>query len=283
VAKETKSGGESLGTVERVITLLRIVAEATEDIPLKDVAEQADLALSTTHRLLNILAESGLVQRGKARATYSPGMEFLRLGSKVVARMDLNKVAAPFLSDLVAELDETCFLATYLPTHHKMMVNFVRHGSHPLRFEIPLHAEMTIAWGATGRAILAFLPDALIDEVIALEESSPVTGQDLPKPQIFKRQLAAIREAGVAISSSQKIEGATGIAVPVFHADGSVVASLCMTVPVTRTTEALTNKIARRLMEKGRELSMALGYTPAPSGKGQAPRGAGRRALAVAP
>src|SRR5207247_2865726 len=71
----------------------------------------------------------------------------------------------------------------------------------------PLHA------GATGRAILAFLPDGAREALLAepLERLTPETVVD---PVGLGILLAGVRGAGLAVSRSERREGAAAVAAP---------------------------------------------------------------------
>lgn len=94
--KERVSPGEGLGTVERVVEILRYFADRGEST-LKELAEAVSLAPSTCHRLLYILASNGMIERTAARRSYRIGREFFRLASLVRAKYDLRSIAEPFL------------------------------------------------------------------------------------------------------------------------------------------------------------------------------------------
>ena len=77
----------------------------------------------------------------------------------------------------------------------------------------PLHA------GATGRAILAFLPDRAREALLAepLERLTPETVVD---PVGLGILLAGVRGAGLAVSRSERREGAASVAAPIFDVHG---------------------------------------------------------------
>jgi IclR family acetate operon transcriptional repressor len=240
--------------------LLRILAECEGEATLKYIAEQVGLPPSTTHRLLNILARQGLVERGPSKSTYRAGLEYLRLGSLVKAKMELQNVAQAFLTQLVGELDESCFLSIYLPTQQKIMVTNVTHGSNPLRYDIPQYAPMSVAWGATGRAVLAFLPDEAIDQILSAQEPSPATNAPMPNPAEIKAELEDIRAQGFALTSGQKLTGAVGLAAPIFGSDGNVLGALCLTFPKGRHSDSHMDRFTQTLTERAGQLSAAMGY-----------------------
>lgn len=254
-----RTAATSSGTVARIALLLRVLAESQGDASLSDVSSRMRLPPSTTHRLLHLLMQEGFVERGQAPRTYRAGLEFLRVGGLVASRAELTAVAQTFMQAVVDACDETCLLSTYVPRTGSSMITRVVHGSHPLRYEAVLYQPGSLVWGATGRGILAFLPEAVRGEIIAAEGPSPADRRRVVKQALVERELARIREQGYAHTRGQKITGAVGMSAPVFNADG-VVAALCITVPEGRFQDSMEPRFARTLMQQAARFSAALGW-----------------------
>ena len=116
----------------------------------------------------------------------------------------------------------------------------------------PLHA------GASGRVILAFLPadsrEALLSE--PLERLSPRTVVD---PAGLREMLESVRVTGVAISRSERHEGAAAVAAPVFDAHG-VAGAMSVCGPEFRFDEASLDRYAPLLKTAALQLSRELGW-----------------------
>jgi DNA-binding IclR family transcriptional regulator len=249
----------SSGTVARVALLLRVLAEADGESSLSEVAQQMQLPPSTTHRLLHLLLDEGFVERGQSPRTYRAGLEFLRVGGLVSSRADLAALAHTFMQAVVEACDEACMLSVYVPRTRSAMITKVIYGSHPLRYEAVLYQPSSLAWGATGRGILAFLPEDVRQETIALEGPSPADPRKAVKPAQIERELAVVRRQHYALTRGQKIPGAVGLSSPVFQASG-VVAALCITVPETRFETRMETRLAQLLVEQAARFSAALGW-----------------------
>jgi DNA-binding IclR family transcriptional regulator len=147
----------------------------------------------------------------------------------------------------------------YLPAERKTMIAQTVASSHPLTYASEKFRAMAIAWGARSRAILAHLPEAEVRQIYQNADVSPATGRELPAFDEFMSVLADIRRKGYAYSVSQKLQGAVGIAAPLFGAQGSVFGSLNVTVPEFRWDEKRLPEITTVLIEQARRLSGALG------------------------
>jgi DNA-binding IclR family transcriptional regulator len=139
------------------------------------------------------------------------------------------------------------------------MIAKVIYGSHPLRYEAAMYQPTSLVWGATGRGILAFLPEEVIDTVLAKEDPSPASGRKMGKPSQIKSDLAQIRAQGYAHSRGQKVVGAEGFSAPVFDANG-VIGALCITLPQSRFKDSMQPRFARTLMDQAARFSNTLGH-----------------------
>jgi DNA-binding IclR family transcriptional regulator len=257
--RKVEPGGDTLGTVARAVALMRVLAEAETDESIKSLARKLGLPASTVHRLLHLLMDQGMAEQVD-RHSYRAGTEFYRLGALVVGKTRIAEMALPFMREVVKRCDEYCMLCLYLATERKVMIAETVSSSHPLRYVRDKFMPMPVAWGATGRSVLAFLAEPEIRAVHDLRDPSPATGKPLPRYKEFSRELEAIRRQGYAQTFGQKIPGAVGFGAPVFGSEGVVVASLCVTVPQIRYRADRVKEIAGVLIEQAQHLSRALGY-----------------------
>jgi DNA-binding IclR family transcriptional regulator len=251
---------ESLGTVARVVRLLQYLADVDDDVSIKEMSERLNLPPSTVHRLLNLLADDGIVEHSATRHLYRPGLELIRIASLLASKTRIADIALPFMRAVVAACDEVCMLVLYLPTARQVMIVNSVDSSNPLRYQVERYIPHTLLWGATGRSTLAFLPPDVIDDVIAEDCPSPATGRPLPPRETIVSELAEIRARGYALSQSEKIDGAVGLGAPIFNADGSVLGALCITIPAVRFKPAAEASLATMLLHHVGQLNTALGH-----------------------
>ena len=78
--------------IERIFTLLEILAMREEAVSLKEISEKSGLHPSTAHRILNDLATGRFVDR-PAAGNYRLGMRLLELGNLVKGRLNVRDAA----------------------------------------------------------------------------------------------------------------------------------------------------------------------------------------------
>lgn len=249
---------EGLGTVARVIEILRYFADRGES-SLKELSEGVSLAPSTCHRLLDILASEGMIERIASRRTYRIGREFFRLAALVRVKSDIRSIAAPFLRAAVDACNETCVLNLYDPVERKMFYAEKVDSSRLLRYQLPMNTPVSVLWGASGKSILAWLDKSVVEKIYEDEGAAPASGETLPSRKALYAELENIRERGYVVSYGQKIQGAVGFGAAVFGADGDVIGSLCVTAPSSEITKRDETKIGKLVQRQAEELSTTLG------------------------
>jgi DNA-binding IclR family transcriptional regulator len=185
-----------IGTVARVSELIRYLAEQDGEVAVTTLARDLSLPPSTAHRLLHLLMDQGFVERGERFQSYRVGGELYRLGCLVSRKIGLAELAEPIMQGLSAESGEFSFLTLYLPAEHALTLVHTVTVPKPLTYRPELFSQLSIAWGASGRAILASLSENEIRTIYAKTGPSPVSGADLPPYPAFRDSLRSVVERG---------------------------------------------------------------------------------------
>ena len=229
----------TMGTVSRALSILRLIADLPTPIRVKTVAEATGLPMSTSHRLLELLTEGGFVSKQANRQRYGFGVEYYRVSQQIVSRTFVPKIIDPILNELKSQTGESVVLSLYSPIRGSMHYACNLPGVWPVDYSIRLFEDQPVAWGASGLSMLAVLPERSRDEIIERARPSPTTGRPLDRSGLRER-LGRVRSEGFATSEGEKIAGAVGIASPIQTRAGTVVGSLCLTIPRERFQKART-------------------------------------------
>ena len=246
------------GTIGRALQLLVVLADAPGSVTVKHVAESMGLAPSTAHRLLNLLKKDGFVEASAESRQYAIGPAFYRVSARVMGSVSKASIAQPVIEELAAEFDETVLFGLYLPVERALSFAGRADGQQRLTYHVDMHRPLSLFWGSSGKAILAFLDAEVARSVIAAEGRSPVTGASLPETGDLLASLALVRERGYAISENERLPDARGISAPVFGPAG-VVGCICLTSPTVRMPHASIEGIVRSVVARAQLLSQHFG------------------------
>lgn len=200
---------------------LAALLELTDNGPMSpaELARRLDLNRTVVHRLLTTLHQRGFVTRGETG--YAPGAVIVRIAERV--QPELRAAAAGILAQLARSADETVVMHTADGDDAVVLDQYVA-SWHVLRVEHKIGSRHALSAGASGRALLAFLPSATVARVARRHD-------DLER---LRRQLEQVRDLGYAISHDELQHGVHGIAVPVVDRPDHAIASLAVIAPATR-------------------------------------------------
>jgi DNA-binding IclR family transcriptional regulator len=237
---------EITGTVARTLSVLRVVAEARGSVGVKDVAQALQLPMSTSHRLLDMLLEAGFVQKERARRRYAIGSEYFRLANLIAHKSSFASLIQPLLDELAKETGETALFTVYLPGQRGAAYAAKSDSPNSLRYRIDLFRQLPLEWGATGLAILAFLPGQEQAAVCEHLRPSPMTGRSMTQAAFWER-LEIVRRQGFAVTEEERLPDSVGVAVPLEATPGELIGSLGLTIPKLRFVRARTKPYVQLL------------------------------------
>lgn len=208
--------------------MLNLFTDARPEWKVSEMAEQLGVPLASAYRIVRVLERFGYVDRQLPSGSLRLGLPLLRLGSVVLARLDVREVARPIMRRLATDLGETALLMVPL-AHAAVCIENVE-GTYPIRpRSISIGEQMPYNAGALPLALLAFLPE---------EDQDRLLGSPLPKlapgtlcnPARLRARCRQIQATGVSYSEGEVVPGTAAIASPVFGSgDSPLVASIGLT------------------------------------------------------
>jgi len=243
------------------VRMIERLAEAEESISVSALAEQLGLPVSTTHRILGQLRQEGMASRDPATAAYRAGPELIRVSALIMGRTSFQRAYLQSLETITAGSDETSFLATWLPAARRMQLTHVVASAQPIQYVMRQGMSYSVLFGASGRVIAAYLPREILEEMHAAEARDQDNATVLPAFAELLCELDAIREAGFAISSSQRVEGAHAVVAPVFAEGHRILGSIGISMPVFRASDEKDARYLKLVLAEARRLSVVLGDT----------------------
>jgi DNA-binding IclR family transcriptional regulator len=171
-------------------------------------------------RALKTLEEERFVVRNP-HGRYVLGYGVFEICPRGLEVPDIRTLCAPYLRRIHELTGETVMLSIAVGANSVVvdgiegrgpLLSRVTHGR-----PIPLHA------GPGSRALLAFRTDDDINDYLKAETPLvAVTATTIVDPEALWREVHLVRERGYALGYRDNLSGVTGVAFPVFDADGSV-------------------------------------------------------------
>jgi DNA-binding IclR family transcriptional regulator len=223
-----------------------------------DLARHLGLTKSNAHRLLQTLVGCGYVRNLDQSGKYELTLKLWELGAAVVGRLDLKTVATQYMEHLCQLSGETVHLSV-LDGMEVIYLDKVD-SPHPVRSYSRVGGRAPAYCVATGKALLAHAPPALID-AIALD-LKPFTPYTITTPSELKAELEKLRQAGYGVNRGEWRDGVCGIAAPIWNAGGHVCAAIGLSGPADRFKPRSLRQLAPGVVAVAQQISSRLGYRP---------------------
>lgn len=251
--EETARGASSAPAVTRAAAILDVIATAGTAVALSDLARQLGLPKSSTANICLALEHAGLLSR--SGGGFALGRKTVELGGAYLAGVDEVRrfyelcSTSPYLSQetaRVAVMDglDVLYLARY-------------DGRQPLRLTAGIGDRFPASCTATGKALLARLPDDVLDDRLSGVRALPtLTERSLATPAALRAELVRTRERGWAIDDEETTPGVTCLAVA---APGQRTDSTAMAVSVTILTARLDQQTRTALLAELHSIAAGMG------------------------
>lgn len=204
------AGPERSKSVDRAVELLRVLA-VHGPLRLADIDDRLDGSRRSLQRLVTSLEHGGLVSRDPGTRLYDLGMGLAVFGTIAAERIDLPKVAPPYVRSvrdatgqtglLLVRQDDAavCAHLEVVPDGPALIL--------PLGRLVPL-------WSGAVRSILAYLDLAAVPTIPEHTRAGLTT------------RLATVRAQGWEVGRAEVLPGAIAVAAPVFDPMGKPIACL---------------------------------------------------------
>lgn len=267
--KKTKSdrpAPASAYTVKSLIKALNILEALAEgeqpSYTLTELSRRLRLHVSTVHRLVVNLSQQGFLDHDPTTGGYQLGYRVLRMGLRVLDRLDFRRVAHPLLRELNEKTQETVHLVI-LQGEYGMSVEKLL-SPQPVGLDARLGALIPLHCSGVGKSLLAFQDEEFLQRIARPPGLERRTARTITTLAQLRKELATVRERGYAVDDEEAVEGLRCVAAPIFDNTGRVVAAFSVAGPATRITPERIPEIALLVCETSRRISFRLGYRAVP-------------------
>ena len=241
--------------IERMMSLLEILARSPEPVGLKHLAQQSGLHPSTAHRILGAMAASGVAARA-GPGMYCLGIRLLELGNLVRSRISVRGAALPAMRKLheltgesvnlgVRQGDEIIYVERTSGGRSSV------HVVHIIGARAPLHTT------ATGKLFLLEDGAQGIREYAKRTGMASLTPASITTLSALEKELEKVRRHGIAYDHEEQEIGVRCIAAPIRDDSGELVAGLSLSMP----TDRFNAEWAPLVRKTADEISRAIGYS----------------------
>jgi IclR family pca regulon transcriptional regulator len=208
--------------IARGLDVLKAFAPDRPRMTLSDVAGETGLARPTARRILRTLDALGYVRADDRGFALTPRV--LELGMTYVQSLGLWDVARPHMERLVAATGESSSVAQLDGSD----IVYVARVAVPkiVGLSVQIGTRFPALATSLGKVLLAALPAAELEAVLAQPSRSGLVARWQPDPAERDAALREVRARGWALTDEQLAFGIRSVAAPLRDGTGRVIASV---------------------------------------------------------
>jgi DNA-binding IclR family transcriptional regulator len=216
-----------LRSLTRGLHLIELFTHEKPVLTFDEIRGRCRFPASTLYRFLDNLTRAGLLTLNSSTKEYRLGAPFIRLGQAAQKGIPLLELCYPLMRRLSSETGESVFLSIR-EGRGKTCVGCVESERRPIRYVPGPGSVAPLHVGASGRAILAFVSQEELKNLVEKGKLVSVTPKTITDKVELKERLVRIRETGYDYSEGESVVGAWGLGFPILDPTGSACASLTL-------------------------------------------------------
>ena len=263
------AAGEKQGKAQRGIrsletagAILRVMAEATGPMKLRDLAESVDVAPAQLHPYLVSLRAMRMVEQTDT-GLYGLGPFALEVGLSRLRAQDAYHEAFLRVSALAEDLRMMVALSVW--GLHGVTIVHVRESIARIHANVRAGGGFGLTNTATGRLFAAYLPEAVTAPQMEreLRERASSELRFAFDREGFGAALDHIRAQGYEITIDLPIPGISAVTAPIFDYTGEMKLSVTVIGPTETIDLRPSGPVVQATLNFTQSLSADLGYRPA--------------------
>jgi DNA-binding IclR family transcriptional regulator len=240
--------------LQRGLAVLEFLAGAPEGATLSELGAQFGISMASIFRLAGGLEELGYIRREERTKRYSVTRKLLLLGQPHSGRRSLVECALEPMRRVLAATGETTQLCCLAESSCVILEQLP--SVHPFKYIVDLGSRVPIHCCAPGKAILAFLPDDLLDTVLEGLAFEKHTEHTITSKQALLVELERIRACGYALDRGEHFDGIHCVAAPLLDRHGHTIAAITIAGPATRIPQQRFAEFGKTIAAEARSAAL---------------------------
>jgi DNA-binding IclR family transcriptional regulator len=232
--------------------ILELFSDRRPALTMGEIAELTELNRATVYRFCQTLLQLGYLEDAGDRRL-RPGLKAVSLARAALSSHELPDLALPHLRRLRRETGETVNMALLDGAHVVYVSRLLSDDLLALRLfvgsRLPAYAS------SLGRAILAYLPEDEVQELIDQLPLQPLTEYTIVNRAQLLAELQRVRRRGYAINNQEFVLGIFGIAAPIFDVSGRPVAAINLSLARVPKRSEIESTLAPQVVEAAAAVS----------------------------
>lgn len=223
-----------LGVTGKAFMVLEIVADSAAPTSIPEIIRRTGLTKPTAHRVVNLLAEMGFLERDQSEAGFVEGPSLVSLAHRTLVASAPRSMRRAILQEIASQTGETCNYGVLSGAEVTYLDRIEAKWPLGLRFEagsrVPAHCT------AIGKLMLSKLSEHELETMLNVMPLSSYTAQTLTDKEALRQAIARIRQDDIGTDNQEFMHGVVCVAVPIVGPDGRCYGGLAVSAPEARVT-----------------------------------------------
>jgi len=256
---EQKTGKtNNIKSIVKAVNIINLLAGEGESMSLAHMASELNMSKSTLHGILSTLVDVRFLAQDQETGQYRLGVRLFQIGSQMSSMWNERKIAYPYIQQIVAEVGETVHMAV-LDDYEVLYIN-KQESTNSIRIVTDIGAKLPAYCTGLGKVLLSGLSKQEFQQMLRKKELKSHTSYTITDPNVLWKELETIRSCGYAEDDQEYIEGLRCVAAPILNCEGTIVAALSISGPVSRMQNGKFEQCKMSLIKAGNEISEQMGY-----------------------
>jgi DNA-binding IclR family transcriptional regulator len=213
-SKEISNKVYKVPSVEQAILIMLCLANnGNNSKSLTEIYQEVGIHRSKAFSILNTLNEYGFVKKIPNRKGYVLGPGLLTLTGKMLETLSLPRLAEPILYELAKKAKATVTMGVISEDETYTIAEYL--GAPGIGVSSPIGYTTPITYGAHGKAIVAFLPEDELDELLKNKDLYFYGRPEKYSKKRLLEELTECRHRGFSLELGDIQQGMNAVAAPI--------------------------------------------------------------------
>lgn len=213
----------SVPAIEKAMAVLERLASSQNGLGLSELTRELSLPKSSTYGILLTLERLGYLHCNQDTGRYTFGMKIVSLANMAMNGLNLRKLAAPYLRELMNQTKLTVHMS--IQEHNEVVIIEKTDAPYTPKVETWVGKRMGIHCTAAGKALLSDWSEENIDKLIRFGLPR-YNDNTIVSPKKLKNELALVAKQGYAVDDEEETIGSRCVGAPIVDQTGKVIAAV---------------------------------------------------------
>ena len=197
--------------VDKCFAILELLSRSGAPLGVSEISRQLQLNKSTVFHIIHTLADLHVLDKGND-GKFRFGYRLYSLGIAAGEGSALIQTVHPYLEAINRKTTFSAFLG--IRSGMTAVIIDKVDTAYDIKISSEIGMRIPLLAGAGGKALMAQLSDEEIERILKKNRLKKYTARTCTEKSIYKREIARVRDSGLALDQEEYIEGIVAFAVP---------------------------------------------------------------------